>query len=304
MNHSIKLFSAFSVLGLLAACASSSPTNNTPASNKDAAQVLSNTAIEAPPPSAISFKTSPTILVSPAISGKVNSIEVIRRNPLAKTAMEVINGYLTSLGYMVTSLETQAQLDEIVQFQSDIAGNEDDLSYVAGLTVGADINITYSGSIQDDAIVIDLHASEASTASLLASESVHMTNESGEPQRVLVQRAMESAIQKLETKIRNRLISQQGLGSAYKVVARLTGEFTDDQAEEISNIVSSSIRQKFNKMQINSMTRNTYDILLYADTNKYADAQMVYAEFSKSLSGIAKVRKQNIAKKLIILEIQ
>ena len=131
-----------------------------------------------------------------------------------------------------------------------------------------------------------------------------MKNENGEPQRVLVQRAMESAIEKLEGKIRNRLVEQQEIGVPYKIVARLNGEFTDDQAEEISNTVSLSIRQKFNKMQVNSMTRNTYDLLVYVDPSKYEDAQMVYAEFSKTLSGIAKVRKQNITKKLIILEIQ
>ena len=295
MNKFKKLFGLLLVSSAFVACAGTPP-----AKNSEAPQETANEVIPAVP-----FKYSPTVLVCPAISGKgASSIEVIHRNPLAKTAMEVINAHLTGHGYTVTSLETQSQLDEVIQMQSDIANQEDDLSYVAGLTVGADINITYAGSIQDNAIVIDLHASEASTANLLASESVLMKNENGEPQRVLVQRAMESAIEKLEGKIRNRLVEQQEIGVPYKIVARLNGEFTDDQAEEISNTVSLSIRQKFNKMQVNSMTRNTYDLLVYADPGKYEDAQMVYAEFSKSLSGIAKVRKQNITKKLIILEIQ
>lgn len=251
------------------------------------------------------FKTTPTVLVSPAMAGQMaGSIDVIRRNPLAKTAMEVINAYLTGRGYTVVGLESQAQVDEVVQLQADIAGNDEDLAYVAGLSVGADINITYAGSIQDGEIVIDLNASEASTANLLASESVRLKSTGEESQRGLVQKAMEQGIVKLENKIRDRLAEQLALGIQYKVIFRLTGEFTDDQAEEISNIVSLQIRKKFNKMQVVSMSRNTYDLLVYADPDKYEDAQMVYGEFMEGLSGLAKVRKQNITKKLIILEIR
>ena len=76
--------------------------------------------------SSATFRSAPTVLVSPALSGKMAaSIDVIRQNPLAKTAMEVVNSYLTSRGYTVVSLESQAQLDEVVQLQSDIAGNDE-----------------------------------------------------------------------------------------------------------------------------------------------------------------------------------
>ena len=313
-----------SAVGLLAACASNPPANNNEEvrARADAAyaEVPGDDPVvapaEKPAPENVSegpaiqlsnatFRSAPTVLVSPALSGKMAaSIDVIRQNPLAKTAMEVINAYLTGRGYTVVGLESQAQLDEVVQLQSDIAGNDDDLAYVAGLSVGADINITYAGSIQENDIVIDLNASEASTANLLASESVRMKNDPDESQRSLVQRAMQNAIVALENKVRDRLAAQQELGVQYKVVAHLTGEFTDDQAEEISNIVSLQLRKKFNKMQVISMSRNTYDLMIYADPDKYEDAQMVYGEFVESLSGLAKVRKQNITKKLIILEIK
>ena len=319
-----KLIYGAMTAALLAACASNPPANNNDAvrdranaayaevpTDEPAAESSAKSAetpvAEAPTIqlSNATFRSAPTVLVSPALSGKMNaSIDVIRRNPLAKTAMEVINAYLTSRGYTVVGLESQAQLDEVVQLQSDIAGNDDDLAYVAGLSVGADINITYAGSIQDNELVLDLNASEASTANLLASESVRMKNDGGENQRVLVQKAMEKGIVALENKVRDRLAAQQELGVQYKVIAHLTGEFTDDQAEEISNIVSIQMRKKFNKMQIISMRRNTYDLMLYVDPDKFEDAQMVYGEFVESLNGLAKVRKQNITKKLIILEIK
>lgn len=253
----------------------------------------------------VAFKIAPTVLVAPALTGKMNpNIDVVRKNPLAKTAMEVINAYLTSRDYNVVGLESQAQLDEVVSLQSTIAGNDEDLAYAAGLTVGADINITYSGSIQENDIVIDLNASEASTAQLLGSESVRMSTSSGESQRALVQKAMEKAIVGLENKVRAKLAAQMEMGVQYKVIAHLVGQFTDDQAEEISNIVSMKVRKNFNKMVVNSMSRNTYDLMVFADPDKLEDAQMVYGEFYEALSGIAKVRKQNITKKLIILEIQ
>lgn len=253
----------------------------------------------------IPFKIRPTVLVAPAIGrGSDASIDVIRKNPLAKTAMEVINAYMSDRGYNVVSLESQAQLDEVVQLQSDIAGNDEDLAYVAGLSVGADINVTFAGSIQKDNVVIDLSASEASTANLLASESSRMTDYGEEGQRVLVQKAVQEAITKLEGKVRGRLAADLEKGVQYKVVAHLTGSFTDDQAEQISSIVSGQIRKKFNKMQILSMTRNTYDLLVFADPDQFEDSQMVYDAFVQGLEGIAKVHKQNITKKLIILEIQ
>ena len=312
-----KLFCGAIVAVLFAACAGNPPAadngsvrekaENAYSEGQNAALVAPQTNGEAPsaPLSTVAFKNAPTVLVTPALSGRMAaSIDVVRNNPFAKTAMETINSYLTSRGYTVVGLESQAQLDEVIQLQSDIAGNDEDLSYVAGLSVGADINITYAGSIQENDIVVDLNASEASTANLLASESVRQKKEGGQSQRVLVQRAMESAIVNLENKIRDRMASQLEMGIQYKVVVRLTGDFTDDQAEEISNIVSLQIRKKFNKMQIVSMSRNTYDLLVYVDPDKYEDAQMVYGEFVEALSGLAKVRKQNITKKLIILEIK
>ena len=312
-----KLLCGALVAVLFAACAGNPPANdngsvrekaeNAYSEGQNSAPVAPQTSSEAPsaPLSTVAFKNAPTVLVTPALSGRMAaSIDVVRNNPFAKTAMETINSYLTSRGYSVVGLESQAQLDEVIQLQSDIAGNDEDLSYVAGLSVGADISITYAGSIQENDIVVDLNASEASTANLLASESVRQKKEGGQSQRILVQRAMESAIVNLENKIRDRMASQLEMGVQYKVVVRLTGDFTDDQAEEISNIVSLQIRKKFNKMQIVSMSRNTYDLLVYVDPDKYEDAQMVYGEFVEALSGLAKVRKQNITKKLIILEIK
>lgn len=252
----------------------------------------------------VNFKIKPTVMVLPAMGAKgAPSIEVIQKNPLAKTAMEVINAYMSERGYSVMSLESQAQLDEVVQLQDDIAGNDADLAYVAGLAVGADINLTFAGSIQDGNLVIDLSASDASTAALLASESSRQKDED-EGQRVLVQKAVQAAIVPLENKIRGQLAQELEKGTQYKVICRITGEFTDDQAEELSNIVSIKLRKLFNKMQVKSMTRNTYDLVVYADPDKYEDAQMVYAEFYEALSGIAKVRRINLTKKLIILEIQ
>ena len=281
----------------LAGCASNPPVDNDPA------RARAHAADEGPAVIAVSnatFKSQPTVLVAPAMGkGETPNIEVIRKNPLAKTAMEVINAYLTSRDYSVIGLESQAQLDEVVQLQSDIAGNDEDLAYVAGLSVGADINITFAGSIQLEDLVIDLN----STANLIASESVRFQN-NGESQRAWVQRAVQEAIVKLENKVRDRLAKDLEKGIQYKVVAHLTGEFTDEQAENISNMVSTQIRKKFNKMQVISMSRNTFDLLVYADPDAYDDAQMVYDVFVEGLNGLAKVRKQNITKKLIILEIQ
>lgn len=277
------------------------PADETPAASAAAAPAAEGPSIEI---SNVAFKVKPTVMVMPSMGGSgATNIEVIRKNPLAKTAMEVINAYMSERGYNVVSLESQAQVDEVVQLQGDIAGNDADLAYVAGLSVGADINLTFAGSIQENNLVIDLSATDASTAALLASESSKLGDE-GEGQRAWVQKAVKNAIVPLENKVRGQLAAELEKGTQYKVICNITGNFTDDQAEELSNVVSIKLRKMFNKMQVKTMTRNTYDLLVYADPDKYEDAQMVYAEFYEALSGIAKVRRQAITKKLIILEIQ
>lgn len=320
------LLMAASAAVTLTACASNPPVDNDPARAKAHAAYDSADAefaassdekkVESGKPGAevspeapmklsnAMFKVKPTVMVMPSMGSKgAPSIEVIRKNPLAKTAMEVINAYMTERGYNVVGLESQNQIDEVVQLQSDIAGNDEDLAYVAGLSMGADFNVTFAGSIQDGNIVIDLSATDASTAQLIASESSSQAD-NGEGQRLLVQSAVRNAIVKLENKVRDQLAADQEKGVQYKVVCRLTGDFTDEQAEEISNTISTKIRKKFNKMQIGSMTRNTIDLLLFADPDTHEDSQMVYSEFYEALSGIAKVRRQNITKKLLVVEIQ
>ena len=51
-------------------------------------------------------------------------------------------------------------------------------------------------------------------------------------------------------------------------------------------------------------SRRTLPACWWTDPDVYDDAQMVYDVFVEGLNGLAKVRKQNITKKLIILEIQ
>lgn len=290
--------------GFLSACAPASRNADAMDAQMKSSPANEETPANEPPVVKVQFKSQPTVMVMPALTGRTTgTVDVVRRNPLAKTAMETINAYLAARDYNVVSLESQSQIDEAAEFQSNIAGDEEDLAYLAGLSLGADVNVSYSGSMQDGYIVVDLTATEPSTARLLASESIRM-KDNDEGQRVLVQKAVGDAIAKLETKMREQIAKDMEIGSRYKVIVRFVGDLTDDQANELSDLLSKSLRENFNKMQIISMTRTTFDFLVYADIAKYEDAQMVYEAISGALDGRAKVRKLNITKKLLILEIQ
>jgi hypothetical protein len=291
----------------LVACASSKPTTNV---KERSDEVFSSAFFQETPqkteePELKYDFQEPVIMVIPAISNNASAIEVIKQNPFAKTTMESINEYLTEKSYKVRSLEGNEDLTEVLQIQNDISDKEEDMSYIAGLTFGADIYITFSGSIRNDMVTVELSAYETTTARLLGSKTGmvkdHGTDKSN--QRYLIQTAVKKALPALEKTIHAYWQEDSKKGIPYKVIINLGERFSGEILEDIQDQCLTSIRANFSNLKINQMTEKTIDLVLYAKATEFPDVYAVYSAIKASLSDKGVVQKNNITNKLIIMEL-
>jgi hypothetical protein len=242
----------------------------------------------------------------PAASGKGSSpMEVVSNNPFAKAVMEGINEYLTEKGYEVRSLEGSEDLSNLIQMQGDISGNGDDMSYIAGLALGADVYIKFSGSIKNDMVNVELSAYETSTARQLGSKTGMVQNHgnSKDKQRYLVISAAKKALPALEKTILSYWNEDAKKGVQYKVVLRIGERFQGSRLEDLQDLSISSLRSTFKSVRVNNVTERTIDIIVYADPEVYPDAYAVYSAIKSAVSSSAQAKKNNIVNKLIILEL-
>lgn len=259
--------------------------------------------------SAVIFEgPKPTIMVLPAKSAKGSSeLSVVTNNPMSKAMMEAINGYLTQKNFEVKSLEGETNLEDLIKMQNDIANTDDDMSYLASLSLGADIYIKFSGSVQQDNATVEVSAYETSTARLLGSQTAEVKNNGHTSQanlRANVQSAARKAMPNLEQKILNYWKNDLAKGCQYKVVMNLKGEYSDNQLEDIQDFVVRTLKQNFNSVSVNVMTEKTLDMVIYADPAKYSDSQEVYSQVRQLLKGTVESKKINLTRKLIIMDLR
>lgn len=249
----------------------------------------------------------PVLMVLPAVKAKdAGDVFIIQNEPSSKAMMEAINSYLTQKRYEVKSLEGQNKLDEVIQMQQEIAGAEEDFSYLVSLALGADIYLTFSGSIQGEMVVAEINAYETATARLLGSQTSEVKNNSGynANTRALSQSAARKAMPSLEKKILSYWNADQKNGIQYKAVINTKGSFSGSQIEDIHDAVLRVLKSVFNKVTVNSMTSKTMDLIIYADPKKHADSHEVYSSIRTNLKSVATISKNNISRKLILMELK
>lgn len=294
---------------ILSACASTPQVETKPAS--EVAVPAAQPAVQPAEPAESERKavqTRPNILVTPAQNGKgLSELQVVQSNPMARAMMEAINGYLTSKMYDVKSLEGEANLNSVIQIQNDIAENEDDLSYLASLALGADVYIKYTGNVKASGIVVNIDAYESATSRLLGSESVSDDECGGTEKAVLIDclhRAAGRAMPKLEKKILAYWEKDQEQGVQYKIIMNFKGEFDEEKIEDLHDDIAQVLKGTFNKVNINAMTDKTFDVIVYVDENEYPDSQVVYATIRELLKGKASTKKINLTRKLILMDVE
>lgn len=252
----------------------------------------------------ICFAESPSILVMPAKSGKGTAeLTVLQRNPLARAALETVQGYLTERLYDVRTLEGQKDLDRLVLVERDLA-SEEDLAYVASLSLSADFYIKFAGAFSPEESSVELTAYETSSAHVLGSSIGRVKNDAASGKIASIQKATEKALPDLEKKIRAYLEKDKADGVPYKIVIRLSDSIPDENLEDSEAQIFRTMKAFFKKVRTNSASERTMDVLAFADAEKYAEAQDVYLSLADALKHFLNVKKICVTKKLILLEVR
>jgi hypothetical protein len=148
-----------------------------------------------------------------------------------------------------------------------------------------------------------LNAYEAVTGRLWASEVVSKKFKSNDINENIKIVAKE-AIQKLELKISQQYEKSKRVGFQYKVVISITNEFDENFIEDLHEEITSFLQRNFKQLVINTMTEKTIDVFLFADPKIYSNSQEIYSAIRSKLKSMVTVKKNNITKKLILMEIK
>lgn len=251
----------------------------------------------------------PVIMVLPSVNGKgTNSLQQVSNNPFAKSVMNGIVDYLMQRHYEVKSLEGNSELQNIIQMQTDIAGNDEDLAYLASLALNADIYIKYFGSMDAKGFVtVNLSVYESTTARQIGSYSSSVDSHgrtSNIDQQANLKTAAKKAMSPIEKQIHSYWMDDIRLGTQFKVIINITGNYDDSAIEDLHDQIRQKLKTKFNKVRVNSMTSKTVDLVVYADPAQYEDVSEVYSAIRQAIRPFAETKKLNITKKLIIMELK
>lgn len=241
----------------------------------------------------------PSILVVPAGTKNLSqSLEVLNRDALSRAAANAINEYLTEKLYPVKSLEESSRLDEAIAVQGEISGQEEDLSYIASLSFGADVYVKFACDIHRGQILANLSAYELTTGRMLGTQTATV-NDNGTRIEELVASAMHKAMPGLERKILAYFEEDSKNGIPYKVILKIN---RDDEGS-IYHRASHLLKQRFPKVLTNAMTERTADFTVYVKSEECGDVYEVYEAIRVALGTSFVVKKDNLVQKLLILEL-
>jgi hypothetical protein len=253
----------------------------------------------------------PTIMVIPETTGDIAPLELLKTDPDIKKGAEVIESYLTAKKYTVIVPEQQHVLQELTATQYALGGAAEDYSYLLALSIGSDVYISYNISVESRNIgsslvkkaIVGCRAYETTTGRLLGTETGY-SHERVAPSPVLIEEAMNDAINNVLSRITNYWKSDIKQGIQYKIIVGVSSSFDADQAEEIIFSLSDIFKDIASTLKENTVADYTYDVLLWVKPEKYKTATDIYRTIKRSYSGSGMVKRISISRKLILLSIE
>lgn len=254
----------------------------------------------------------PFVMVIPESQKDQDPVKLLATDTNLGHASKVIESYLTSRRYDVIVPEQLVVLNELNAVQMMLKDVEEDYGYKLALSIGSDVYITYDVQILSDKYntqkaVVNVRAFETTTARLLGTETGYSpaSNSTG---LVLIEQAINDAIDKVLSRINAYWKDDIGRGIQYKLIVSISKDFNRDQAEQISFVISDILRAitKNRKFKENIVTDQTLDYLLWCDVDNYGQSTQVYRTMKDSFSEMfsaGNLRKINVNRKLILLAI-
>ena len=245
--------------------------------------------------------SKPSVMVLPAgTKNLTESMNLLNNDSYANAASNAINGYLTEKQFNVKALEGSTQINDVVTLQNEIAGQEEDLSYIASLSFGADVYIKFSVDIRHSQILANLSAYESTSGRMLGTQT-STVNDNGTRKEELIASAMHKALPGLLRKVQAYWDADSKFGTQYKLIIYFNGDFSN--LDVADSRVLTLLKQQFVKIQTNAMTDKTSEYTIYVNSQDCGDSYEVYNALRAALGSSFEVKKRSLVQRLLIVEL-
>ena len=217
--------------------------------------------------------------------------------------MESLNTFFAKKNYEIKLLEKEKELENFILTQNAISEKEEDLAYLASLYIGADIYVKFTGELSSKEINVQLDAYESTTGQTIGISNSKLKIPNAKESLKFIQIAATDAARQLDTELQSYCRTQKK-STQYKVMMNFVGDFDEDFIEDIHDQITTNIPGLFQKVIFNVMTEKTVDITVYANPAEYSNAQAIYSAIRTKLKSVVGVKKTNITKKLIFMDLK
>lgn len=253
---------------------------------------------------------NPIIMVIPDSEEGQNPVDLLSENREMRQAATVIQSYLTARGYDVVVPEQQAALSDLAAAQTMVEGRQRDYAYELALSIGSDVYITFSGSVDDAAYgtqryAMSINAFETTTARLLGSETGYSQGRRGEIM-VSLEEAVNAAIDNVLNRIMNYWRNDLERGVQYKLIVSLDPSFDDFQVDEIHLAFMDAVDKIARSSRELILTSQTIDYLVWLDPAQYDRPLRVYRDLKQAFDNMitdGELGRINMNRKMLLLKI-
>ena len=256
----------------------------------------------------------PTLMALPEVKSGMNPMEELRSNAILKQGASVIESYLTQKKYNVIAPEQAAQIYEQQKAQLSIKGHEEDLSYMIALSVGSDIYVSYTitvdtrkvGSSDVRKASVSVRAYETTTARLLGVETGY-SEESAAPAAALVEAAVTNALNNVISRINSYWQEDLKNGVQYKIIFSITGEFDEDTRYDIADAAAKTLKKIAGRTKENVVSDNTIDYLAWIQDKDLQSPSSLFRELRREFGNNfsqGKLKQITLNRKLIVVGVE
>ncbi len=256
----------------------------------------------------------PTIMALPEVKSGQNPLEILKGDNVIKQGASAIESFLTYRKYNVIAPDQAEQIFQQQKGQMSLKGKEEDLSYAIALSVGSDIYITYSitvdsryvGSSQVRKASVSVRAYETTTARLLGTETGY-SDESAAPATALVDAAVGNALSNVMSRINAYWKDDSKNGQQYKVIFNITGQFDEDTKYDLADAAAKTLKKLCNRSKENVVSDKTIDYLVWVTDKDMQSPTGFFRELRKEFNANftkGKLRQVNMNRKLMLLSVE
>ncbi|MDX2130017.1 MAG: DUF6175 family protein [Chloroherpetonaceae bacterium] len=256
-------------------------------------------------------QSNPFIMVLPSVAKGESPIDAMAKNPQLKTAATVIESFLTNRRYQVRVPEQQDAVSDLARAVGSVKGVGEDITYQLVLSIGADIYITYSVTVEQGKLgkkaAVTCKAYETTTALLLGSETGYSPERPSVTDAAVIEEAMNDAVGKVLSRVSGYWKEDLDRGRHFKLIFKITGKFNDTFA--LADAVEEALKGITTQAKQIAATEQTIDFAIRQ--NNVQTANEFFKELEKKLKtdktfqgNGAKLRRLQVKDKLILMAIE